>query len=360
MPLIQRQDGVEAWHHVINRALGRRTFFDTDDQRRYFLSILAREVRDERIAIHAFALLDNHFHLLVESRTGELSAAMQRVQTRYVRSFNRHNDRDGPLVKNRFVSKRVLDLEYRVLLVGYIDWNPVDAGLARKPEEWLYGSAHAYLRGGGHPWLETAWIRTHVANASASGSFDRQAYREMFRPTRRQRRFVDARWTHPALDDPLPRLLRGNADLASRWLTERSSLADGTCSLLPVASESAVRWACRRAVGSGPLRIASHPRLDAAPTLFAGLLRQLCRKTQREVALRANVHRSSIGQILARHTTLLRSDPAYATLAGEVTRRAVQASVRGVKSNRVGVDGVAGITVGGGRTSMEVDDSCRV
>ena len=98
-----RNDRPGAAFHVMNRGIARRTIFDSPADYRFFLACLARAVRRKEIEVLAYALLRTHFHLFVRS-LGGLSQAMQRIQLRHVRRFNRLHRRDGPLLRNRFRS----------------------------------------------------------------------------------------------------------------------------------------------------------------------------------------------------------------------------------------------------------------
>ncbi len=335
MPQIRRNDGPGAWHHVMNRGVGRRSLFDTDVQRRYFLSLVAAAVRDDGIRVHAYSLLSTHFHMLVESCDGRLSAAMHRIESRYAKAFNSHNDRDGPLVRNRFKSKPVTDLEYRLVLVGYIDWNVVDAGLAARPEDWAYGSAHCYVHSSHPTWLERSWVEEHVAARTTFGRFDTQAYREIFLPTRPQRELIDLRIASRATRDPLHRLNRADSEDVRAWLLERARIADATPPILPIAAPTAVLAACHHVTGETPIHLAGRPRLDARRPILVGLLRELCRLTHREIAIRANVHRASVHALLERHSELIATDGAYAHLAATTATLAIGTSVRHCISHRV-------------------------
>ena len=96
-----RQDDPGTWHHVFQRGIAKRTMFEAKLDIRYFLACVARAVRAGLIEVHAFCVLVNHFHLLLRSRIGRLSDAMQQIQSRYVRMFNRRRKRDGPLIRAR-------------------------------------------------------------------------------------------------------------------------------------------------------------------------------------------------------------------------------------------------------------------
>lgn len=67
-----RRNAPGSWRHVVNRAIGKRPYFETRSDQRYFLSRLAREVRRSTLEVHAYCLMTTHFHLLVRSPVGEL------------------------------------------------------------------------------------------------------------------------------------------------------------------------------------------------------------------------------------------------------------------------------------------------
>ncbi|NJN14734.1 MAG: hypothetical protein HC813_03755, partial [Planctomycetes bacterium] len=90
-----RNDSADSWHHVMNRGLAKRTLFERDEDYRKFLALVAAEVRAGRIEVHAYSLLQTHFHLLLRSVTGELSEAMRRIQNGYSRWFNRSRRATG-------------------------------------------------------------------------------------------------------------------------------------------------------------------------------------------------------------------------------------------------------------------------
>jgi putative transposase len=82
-------------------------------------------VRRGLLEIHAYALMDNHFHFLGRSPEGELSAAMHRFGSEYARWYNRRHHRDGPLFRNRFVSVPIVDDEQLLVASRYIHRNPL-------------------------------------------------------------------------------------------------------------------------------------------------------------------------------------------------------------------------------------------
>jgi REP element-mobilizing transposase RayT len=99
----------EGTYHVTTRGVARTaTFRDADDYRR-FLRLLAREVDRHDWRVHAFCLMPNHYHLVVETQLWRLSDGLQRLNGAYAQTFNRRHKRWGHLFGDRFASWVVED-----------------------------------------------------------------------------------------------------------------------------------------------------------------------------------------------------------------------------------------------------------
>ena len=83
------------WYHVTSRGNERRAVFRDDADRRHFLELLAQWTERFAVRLHAYVLMDNHYHLLVETPHANLSAAMQWLQVSYTVWFNRRHGRAG-------------------------------------------------------------------------------------------------------------------------------------------------------------------------------------------------------------------------------------------------------------------------
>jgi putative transposase len=108
---------------------------------------------------HAYCLMPNHYHLLVETRDASLSDGMRRLNTLYAQSFNRKYGYIGHVFQDRFYSDW-LDGEYHALeLTRYIVLNPCRAGLAADPAEWRWSSFRATVGNDPAPrFLTTEWV----------------------------------------------------------------------------------------------------------------------------------------------------------------------------------------------------------
>jgi len=319
MPRRPRLDAPDTWHHVMNRGIARRPILESDLDRRFFLALIAREVRGGRIEVHAFSLMLTHFHILVRSVTGELSEAMRRIQNRYSRWFNRTRRRDGPLFRGRFLSRPIDSLRYRRRVVTYIHDNAVDAGLVASPNDDPWCSAPHLCRVRAPRWLATDWID---AELEARGG-DRSRAEQLARAFPSTLDEEDRRWVEKQLHARLPdeledvSLKHAGSPRVVRWAMRKAELADGTRPWRPVCAPAAVERALSRgrgAIGALPGFFRRRSK-DAWIVLRAGLLRLLSGCTHHEIALRVGRHDATISRDVRDHLRLLRHHRHYAKIA---------------------------------------------
>jgi len=129
MPRKPRLDAPGVLHHVMGRGIERMNIFDNDTDRNDFLLRLASQCQKTRLIVYAWALMSNHFHLLLRTGTQPLSAVMKKILTGYVVNFNRRHARSGHLFQNRYKSIVCEDDPYLLELSRYIHLNPLRAGI---------------------------------------------------------------------------------------------------------------------------------------------------------------------------------------------------------------------------------------
>ncbi|MCE4556178.1 REP-associated tyrosine transposase [Roseateles cellulosilyticus] len=133
-------------HHVILRGNNRQPIFHSDGDRRQLLETLAEAAKLYLVAIHAYVLMDNHFHLLVTPSDADgLSRMMQSLGRRYVGWFNARHQRSGTLWEGRFRAGLVEGERHLLACMRYIELNPVRSGLCAAPEEWPWSSVTHHL-----------------------------------------------------------------------------------------------------------------------------------------------------------------------------------------------------------------------
>lgn len=134
-----------AWYHVMNRGAGRRRIFKTDTERRIFLALLGELNETFGVGIHAYCLMPNHYHLLLETPRANLSLAMRHLSGVYTQRMNRRASTDGPLFRGRFKATLIDADSYLAQLSRYIHLNPLEARLVRHPGNYPWSSYRAYL-----------------------------------------------------------------------------------------------------------------------------------------------------------------------------------------------------------------------
>jgi putative transposase len=133
-------------HHVIQRGNNRQAIFVDAQDYETMLALLADNARAHGVAVHAYVLMGNHFHLLVTpDSTESLPRMMQAVGRSYVRYFNQRHGRSGTLWEGRYRSTLIQSERYLLACMAYIDLNPVRAGLAGRPTDWPWSSHAHYL-----------------------------------------------------------------------------------------------------------------------------------------------------------------------------------------------------------------------
>ncbi len=132
-------------HHVIQRGNNRQAIFASTADYQAMLDLLEVNARKFGVAIHAYVLMSNHFHLLTTPQTqAGLPQMMQALGRRYVRYFNDAQQRTGTLWEGRYKSTLIQSERYLLACMGYIDLNPVRAGLVAMPGDYPWSSYAHY------------------------------------------------------------------------------------------------------------------------------------------------------------------------------------------------------------------------
>jgi REP element-mobilizing transposase RayT len=135
MPRQARLDAPGLLQHVMARGIERRKIFWDDQDRQSFLERLALILDETQTQCYAWALIPNHFHLLLRTSLMPLSKVMRRLMTGYAVTFNKRHKRSGHLFQNRYKSIVCEEDSYLLELIRYIHLNPLRAGLAKDLKE---------------------------------------------------------------------------------------------------------------------------------------------------------------------------------------------------------------------------------
>jgi len=148
-----------AFYHIINRGNAKEKIFLNDRDREKFLEYLKAALDRFSLIVHTYCLMDNHYHLLIETSEANISKAMQWLNGSYAVYFNRKRDRSGHLFQGRFKAILIDADEYLQALSRYIHLNPVRAKLVSSPGDYKWSSYNVLIGKAKAPeWLEVSYL----------------------------------------------------------------------------------------------------------------------------------------------------------------------------------------------------------
>jgi putative transposase len=131
-----------------------QNIFTTEEEKKSYLGWLKDAAREYELAIHAYALMPNHVHILATPKTVlSASKVMQSIGRRYAQLFNQTHGTSSTVWEGRFKSCLIDPEAYFLLVQKYIEQNPVRAGLVNKPEEWSWSSYRHHAGSETNPWI---------------------------------------------------------------------------------------------------------------------------------------------------------------------------------------------------------------
>ena len=149
MPRQARKESGSGIYHVMLRGVNRQVIFQDDGDRVRFLTVLKNVKEVSGFRLHAFCLMPNHVHLLIEAAGEPLGIVFKRIGSTYAGWYNKKYDRVGHLFQDRFRSENVETDQYYMTALRYILWNPVKAGMVPAPGLYRWSSYLAYEKGTG-------------------------------------------------------------------------------------------------------------------------------------------------------------------------------------------------------------------
>jgi REP element-mobilizing transposase RayT len=164
-----------AIYHVTARGNARQDIFHDDHDRREMLDLLREIIADRNWICHAYCLMTNHYHLLIETLEGDLSRGMRQLNGIYTQRFNRRHGQTGHVFQGRYKAIVVEKESYLLTLCRYIVRNPSKAGLVCTPSEWPWSSYRSTACiGKGDGIVHADWILSQFSDSPPAA---RRAYR---------------------------------------------------------------------------------------------------------------------------------------------------------------------------------------
>jgi len=298
-----------AWWHVFSRGVDRKDVFRGDQDRRHFLGLLAVAVPHFRWRLHAYVLMANHYHLLVETVEPTLSRGMKKIGGDYATWFNKKHDRVGHLFQARFGAQLIDSDEYLLTVARYIVLNPVRAHIVDDALAWPWSSARATAGCAAvPPWLTTGAI------------LDRLEPRNSVKARQRYRTFIhDVTSAKSPWRNVVGQLYLGGSAFIDRVKErideqERSREHPRAQRIVRCATVAEIRTAVERVAGEAPTECGSRPvRLAFAMLAHAEALAPL-----REVGAVLGIGATGAWALIRRARVAVQSDPMFANLLERV------------------------------------------
>lgn len=146
-------------YHITSRGNAQQPIFLSNTDKESFLNTLSFVTERFNWLCHAYCLMDNHYHLLIETPDGNLSKGMRQLNGVYTQRFNRNHRRVGHIFQGRYKAILVEKESYLLELCRYVVLNPVRAGMVDRPDKWLWSSYRATVgMKKASEFLTTGWI----------------------------------------------------------------------------------------------------------------------------------------------------------------------------------------------------------
>ena len=135
-----------AFYHVMQRGNNRENIFRSDADKSFYLNHLVELKEKFVFKLLGYVLMENHYHLLIQTGEDPLHKILFRQNMYYSRYFNKTHSRSGHLYGGRYKASLIQDERYAFAVLRYIHWNPVKAGITSDPEKYAWSSDICYRK----------------------------------------------------------------------------------------------------------------------------------------------------------------------------------------------------------------------
>ncbi len=126
------------FHHVSNQGVHKANLFATMIEKEEFLEMVCKACDIYNITLHDYSIMDNHYHLLIETKRENLSYFMRQINGNYAIHYNKKNEKSGPVWRGRYKSWYLVHEEYLEYTIKYIEYDPIKANVTFFPADYPY------------------------------------------------------------------------------------------------------------------------------------------------------------------------------------------------------------------------------
>lgn len=308
-----------AWWHVLSRGVDREDIFLGDQDRRRFLRLLAVVIPHFRWRLHAYVLMANHYHLLIETVEPTLSRGMKKIGGDYATWFNKRHRRVGHLFQGRFRAHLIDSDEYLLTVARYIVLNPVRAHIVDDALQWPWSSARAMAGCAAVP----PWLTTDVI-LGRFDPHDSTASRRLYRAFIHDAASAKSPWRNV-----VGQMYLGNASFIDRVQQRvdervRSNEHPREQRVVRCATIADIRHALQEATGEAPTKSGS-PRVRLA---YACLAHSEALLPLREIGAALGIGAAGAWRAIRRAQKLERADQGFAEFLGRLRLTITKSKVK--------------------------------
>ena len=212
----------DACYHVILRGNQDRAVFFHDKDRFRFFRLIEEGIMRFEYRVHAFCLMTNHIHLILQVGDIPLSRIMQNLSFRYTQDINRRRKRQGHLFQGRYKALLIDADRYLLELIRYIHLNPVRAKMVKNPENYPWSSHKAYLGSGLFEWLTTDWLLSRFSKQNRTARKEYADFISKGRGEKKRKEFYTGSYDGRIL---------GDEDFVQRMIGKTKAVANHSDSL---------------------------------------------------------------------------------------------------------------------------------
>ncbi len=284
-----------AYYHVTSRGNERKAIFRDDEDRAKFLELLGRVIEQFYLRLHAYVLMENHYHLLVQTPRGGLNRALRYLNGVYTQSFNRRHRRVGHLFQGRYKAILVDRESYLLELSRYIHLNPWRIRKSEDPFTYRWSSLRAYAGATATPpWLTIKEVLGYFGGKGKKGykGFVLEGIKRGVKTPWEEVRGQAVIGPQEFVEEVVEKHLRGKHD--------KKGEVSGIREVVGVRPE-AVLSEVKEYFGIEGGEIRNRGQRYTEPRYLASyLLRQYCLMGLREIGERVGLHYSAVGNAVRR------------------------------------------------------------
>ena len=281
-----------AYYHVTSRGNEQKPIFRDNEDRGRFLDLLGRAAEQFHLRVHAYVLMGNHYHLLIETPRGELNRALRYLNGVYTQSFNRRHRRVGHLFQGRYKAILVEKESYLLELSRYIHLNPWRLRRSEDPFTYRWSSLMAYVgKAVIPPWLTVKEVLSYFGSKGKKGyrGFVLEGIKRGVKTPWEEVRGQTVIGSEGFVEEMVERYLKGMRD--------RKELS-GIREIVGARPEDVLREV-RKHFGIEGGEISGRGQRYTEPRYLASyLLRRYCLMSLREIGERVGLHYSAVGNAI--------------------------------------------------------------